>query len=175
MLTGKFKKQTGLKLFSQPLALETQGGQKIQLWFHQMMYVLEQYGITSGPMFVTAEGKVILIADMDAYFVPTLLAVQRNFSHIIPDTYNVAEFYSVYRSFRQGATSKALNARIPEAVINMNNKWRKKMRSNGSTISMPMLQQYTDASVAIPTLVQFCIYYRDKSASIGCLDKEITE
>ena len=155
MLKGKFKKQTGLKLFSQPLASKTQGGRNIQLWFHRMIHILQRHGITSGPMFVTAEGKVMSIADMDAYFVPTLLAVQRQFSHIIPDTYDVAEFYSVYRSLRRGATSEALNVRIPEAVINMNNKWRKEMRSKGSTISMPMLQRYTDASVAIPTLVQF--------------------
>ena len=95
------------------------------------------------------------IAEMDAYFIPTLLAVQRKLSHIIPDTFNVAEFYSVYRSFRRGATLEALNMRIHEAVINMNNKRQKEMRSNGSTISLPMIQRYTDAEVAIPTLVQF--------------------
>ena len=120
-----------------------------------MLFVLKQVNITTGPMFVTSKGKAMSIAEMDAYFIPTLLAVQRKFSHIIPDTFDVAEFYSVYRSLRRGATSEALNARIPEAVINMNNKWRKEMRSNGSTISMPMIQRYTDAQVAIPTLVQF--------------------
>ena len=67
----------------------------------------------------------------------------------------MAEFYSVYRSLHLGTTLQAWNARIPEAVINMNNKWRKEMRLNGSTISMPMIQRYTDAQVAIPTLVQF--------------------
>ena len=62
------------------------------------------------------------IAEMDAYFIPTLLAVQPKFSHIIPDTFDVAEQYSVYRSLRWGATSEALNAQIPKAFINMNNK-----------------------------------------------------
>ena len=119
------------------------------------MYVLEQYNITLGSMFVTAAGKAMSIVETVAYFIPTLLAVQRNFSHIILDTFNAAEFYSVYQSLCQGATSEALNVQIPEAVINMNNKWRKEMRSKGSTISMPMIQRYTDASVAIPTLVQF--------------------
>ena len=119
------------------------------------MLVLKQVNITTGPMFATSQGKAMSIAEMDAYFIPTLLAVQQKFSHIIPDTFDVAEFYSVYRSLCCGATSEALNARIPEAVINMNNKWRKEMRSNGSTISMPMIQRYTDAQVAIPTLVQF--------------------
>ena len=49
MLTGKFKKQKGLKLFSQPLAAETQGGRKIQVWFHRLMYVLEQANILTAP------------------------------------------------------------------------------------------------------------------------------
>ena len=129
MLTGKFKKQKGLKLFSQPLASVTRDGRKIELWFYQMMFVLKQVNITTGPMFVTSKGKAMSIAEMDTYFIPTLLAVQRKFSHIIPDTFDVAEFYSVYRSLRRGATSKALNVRIPEAVINMNNKWRKEMQN----------------------------------------------
>ena len=102
------------------------------------------------------------VAKMDTYFILTLLAVQQKFSHIIPDTINVAKEYSVYRSLHSvywslcsGATSEALNVVIPVAVINMNNKWRKEMRSKGSTISMPRIQWYTDAEVAVPTLVCF--------------------
>ena len=95
------------------------------------------------------------IAEMDTYFIPTLLAFQRKFSHIIPDAFDVAEHYSVYWSLRRGATLEALHVQIPEAVINMNNKWQKEMRSKGSRISMPMIKRYTDTKVAIPTLVQF--------------------
>ena len=155
MLSGKFKKQKGLKLFSQPLASVTQEGRKIELWFYRMMYVLNQVNITTGSMFANSEGKAMSIAEMDAYFIPTLLAVWQKCSHIIPDTFDVTEHYSVYRSLRRGATSEALNVQIPEAVINMNNKWQKEMCSKGSTVSMPMIQRYTDAEVAIPTLVQF--------------------
>ena len=60
----------------------------------------------------------------------------------------------MYRSLRRGATLEALNAQIPEALINMNKKWQKEMRSKGSTISMPMIQRYADAEVCVPTLVQ---------------------
>ena len=54
MLTGKLKKQKGLKLFSQPLASVTRDGRKIERWFYQMMFVLKQVNITTGPMFVTS-------------------------------------------------------------------------------------------------------------------------
>ena len=87
----------------------------------------------------------------------------------------VAEFYSVYRSLRRGATLETLNVQIPETVINMNNKWRKEMRSNGYTISMPIIQRYTDAGVANPTLVQFLFYCRDRWTTIGGTVKGMIE
>ena len=146
----------GLRLFCQPLALVTKAGRRLKEWFSRLLYVLQKCGITMGPMIVTPtpKGKAMSIAKMDAYFIPTLLAVQQKFSHIIPDTFDVAEEYSVYRSLRRGATLEALNSAIPEAIINMNNKWRKKMQSKGSTISMPMIQRYADAEVCVPILVQ---------------------
>ena len=82
MLTGKFKKQKGLKIFSQPLASVTQDGRNIELWFYRMLFVLKQVNITTGPMFVTSKGKAMSIAEMDAYFIPTLLVVQQKF-HIL--------------------------------------------------------------------------------------------
>ena len=69
-------------------------------------------------MFANSEGKAMSIAEMDAYFIPTLLTVQRKYSHIIPDTFDVAEQYSFYRSLRWGATSEALNAQIPKTSLN---------------------------------------------------------
>ena len=87
-----------------------------------MLCVVKKFDVTTGPMFATPKGKAISIVQMDAYFIPTLLAVQRNFSHIIPDTFDVVEEYSVYWSLRRGATSEALNTQISKAVINMNNK-----------------------------------------------------
>ena len=78
----------------------TQGGCHLERWFFRVLYVLNKVNITTGPMFANSEGKAMSIAEMDAYFIPTLLAVQRNFSHIIPDTFEVVEFYSVYRSLR---------------------------------------------------------------------------
>ena len=64
---------------------------------------------------------------------------------------NVGESYSVYRSLRHGASSVALNTSILETIIYIYNKWRKDMRADGITISMSMLQRYTDAEVAVPT------------------------
>ena len=69
-----------------------------------MLYVLEKCDITTGLIFATPVGKAMSIPEMDTYFIPTSLAVQREISHIIPDTFDVAEEYSVYWSLRCGAT-----------------------------------------------------------------------
>ena len=40
-------------------------------------------------------------------------------------------------------------------VINMNNKWRSILRANGMNPGMTMIERYTDARVAAPTLIRF--------------------
>ena len=75
MLLGKFKKQKGLKLFCQPLASVIKGGRHLKHWFSCMLFVLKKIDITTGPMFTTPKGKAMSIAEMDAYFIPRLLAV----------------------------------------------------------------------------------------------------
>ena len=78
ILLEKFKKQKGLTLFTQPLASVTQGGRHLKRWFFRILYALNKVNITTGPMFATSEGKAMSIAEMDTYFIPTLLAVQQN-------------------------------------------------------------------------------------------------
>ena len=87
------------------------------------------------------------IAEMDIYFIWVLSAVQKQYWHIIPDVVNVDKAYSVYRSLCCGATLEALNVGILEAIINIDNKWRKKMRANRIKISM--------SEVAVPTLIKY--------------------
>ena len=100
MLLKKFKKQTGQKHFYQPLVLVTKVSCPLQEWFSCMLYVLQECGITSGPIFVTPKRKAMFISKIDAYFIPALLAVQQKFSHIISATIDVLEEYSVYRLLR---------------------------------------------------------------------------
>ena len=54
------------------------------------------------------------IAEMDVYLHDVLTKVQRKYPSILPDTVNVKEEKSTYRSLRQGATSKAQSAGIPK-------------------------------------------------------------
>ena len=95
------------------------------------------------------------MSELDVHFISLLLEVQRKFPNAIPDSVKVKEDYSVFRSLRRGATSEAQNVGLPQPVIESNNRWRKFHRARGMRPGWSMMQHYTDAQVAAPTLIQF--------------------
>ena len=89
MLSEKFKKQKGLKLFVNCWLPLPKGVATSNNGSPVCCLTLEKSDITTGPMFATSEEKAMSIAEMDAYFIPTLLAIQQKKSHII-----LLKFYS---------------------------------------------------------------------------------
>ena len=52
MMSGTFKKETGIKYFCQSLAMHTTGGQDLSVWFVRLMTIPRTEGVTTGPMFL---------------------------------------------------------------------------------------------------------------------------
>ena len=92
---------------------------------------------------------------MDGLLCPLLKEIQRKFPNVISHETDVGDSFSTYRSLRRGATAEAQNARIPKAVIEANNRWRKYARQNGSAAGMSMMDRYSDAKACVPTLIRF--------------------
>jgi hypothetical protein len=113
-LSGKFKGETGLKLFCQPLAAVTEDGVNLALWFLRYMSSLDVAGVTGGPLFATKKGKPMSIGELDVLFHALLKEVQKKCPSVISSTINVEADYSVYMSLRRSATSEAQNAGISE-------------------------------------------------------------
>ena len=55
MLSGRFKREIGEKVFCQPLAMTSKSGVKIGEWIWRTLEALSQQSVTSGPMFRVAE------------------------------------------------------------------------------------------------------------------------
>jgi hypothetical protein len=51
MMARRFKRETGEKLFCQPLAIDSTSGVEIAKWFHRALWVLGRLGIETGPLF----------------------------------------------------------------------------------------------------------------------------
>lgn len=159
MLAGRFKKETGEKLFCQPLAAQTKSGVDIKTWFYRTIWVMEAMGVTAGPLFRVSSSKAdykrASMGDLEPLFHGILKKIQVRFSKVIPKDVMVEEEYSVYRSLRRGATSEARNVGIPQEVIEANNRWRKHMRSKGMVPGMSMMERYTDAKASVLSLIRF--------------------
>lgn len=155
ILAGSFKGETGIKLFCQPLAAITRDGRNLESWFSRYVSCLQNCNITSGPLFWNDKGSAMSVAELDIPFHAVLLEVQRRFESIIPDSVKVEEEYSVNRSLRRGATSEAQNVGMSQTIIESNNRWRKTHRAKGMTPGWSMMEHYTDAKVAAPSLIRF--------------------
>ena len=55
----------GVKKYCQPLAFKTKSGMNIEVWFSQALKLYEQWGIKSGPIFHTVQGKQASVGDLD--------------------------------------------------------------------------------------------------------------
>ena len=122
MMSGTFKKETGIKYFCQPLAMHTTGGRDLSVWFVCLMTFLRTEGVTTGPMFLGHKAQRISIAELDILFHTVLMNVQLKYSSVLSETVDVKGEYSSFWSLRRGSTSEAQNVEIPNAVIEANSR-----------------------------------------------------
>mmetsp|Transcript_9975 Transcript_9975/g.15327 ORF Transcript_9975/g.15327 Transcript_9975/m.15327 type:complete len:126 (+) Transcript_9975:627-1004(+) len=94
MLSGRIKRETGEKLFCQPLSPKSSKGLNIQEWFHCTISVMEKCNTTTGPLFQVsgAKGRSLKRAsmtDIEPLFHYLLKRVQQRFKDVIPEEVNV--------------------------------------------------------------------------------------
>ena len=73
----------------------------------------------------------------------------------MPSVENESDKYGIYRSFRRGAKSEAVNAGVPPDVIDANNRWQQVNQAGASRPSMSMHQHYTDVRLTLNHLLCF--------------------
>ena len=83
-LVERFKQQTGIKFYTQPLAWKTGGGCFLANWFLRARVCYAAEGIGTGPMFRNEVKKTKMsVADMDMGFHELLRAVQNRCPNLI--------------------------------------------------------------------------------------------
>ena len=160
MLSGRFKREIGEKVFCQPLAMTSKSGVNIGEWIWRTLEALGHQNVTTGPMFRVAEkGKGMFkratTADLNPSFIALLERVQKRWANVFAGDLDVGKEFNIGRSLRRGVMAEAQNVGIPEEVIEANNRWRRQARAKGLTPGMSMMERYSDAKASVPTLVQF--------------------
>ncbi|KAL7565458.1 hypothetical protein ACA910_020841 [Epithemia clementina (nom. ined.)] len=159
-LVGRFKQVGGMtKTYIQPLAPVMSSGVQVQLWLGRVIEEYHNMGITSGPMFRTIQekGQVVraTVSHLDSLFVDILKRLQHRRPDIIGTEVKVNDEYSARRLLQRGATTEAQNRKIPQSVIEINNQWKKHMRSQGVLLSMTMIERYSNATVLVEAIIKF--------------------
>jgi hypothetical protein len=158
-MVGRFKKETGEKVFYQPLAVVTKSGIENGKWIKRAVDSYAKLGIVSGPFFriKRKDGGTQRCkpSDLDPDFHAVLTRVQARWPHILPASVDVGEEYRIRRSLRRGSTTHAGNMAIPREVIEANNRWRKHGNSRGVLPGMSMVERYSDAKASVLALLRY--------------------
>ncbi|KAL7576556.1 hypothetical protein ACA910_018050 [Epithemia clementina (nom. ined.)] len=159
-LVGRFKQTNGLlKTFIQPLAPVTSSGIRIQTWLGRTIQEYDNLGVKTGPLFRVVQGKSNRTTRATVSHLDLLHDVLRRLQHRRPNLLGsevkVEEEYSTRCSFRREASTEAQNQKIPQEIIELNNRWKKHIQSRGVLPSMTMIEQYSDAKASVEAIIQF--------------------
>jgi hypothetical protein len=65
------------------------------------------------------------------------------------------EEFSIYRSFRRSSTTHAQNVEVPEEVVDVHGRWRKRKRAKGRAPKFDMRESFSDIEHMIPTMLRY--------------------
>ena len=156
-LMGRFKGETGERNMLIVLANVSRSGLNIRKWVDRLsaLLVWEEKAAEVGPAICDNDGTVYSSSFLNENLHSVLEIIQHNQSGLIPLDIDVVEKYSTYRSFRRGATTHAQEQQVPISIIEMNNRWRKVERRQGSLPRLPMTQLYLEITQVLKTKLQF--------------------
>ena len=138
-----------------PIADVTRSGIPTRKWVSRLLVrrCVEE-GQREGPLFAKIDGTPALLS----MYNPTFRRLLEKTRETNPRAFSAKtsmEDYSLRRSLRRGSTTEAQNNGVPEATIELVNRWRKREKAKGAEPGLPMRQVYTQALSALPTTLRY--------------------
>jgi hypothetical protein len=143
-LLGRLKGEDGERYHMLLMASETSSGLKIREWLEHLVALRERQGRYHGPAFCNDNGEVVRMTDYEEVFYEILHDIQDQRPDLIGPEVDVEQVYGFYRSFRRGATTRAIEVGVSVPDIDLINRWRKVERAGGMQPSMAMRDHYTE-------------------------------
>ncbi|KAI2511895.1 hypothetical protein MHU86_2411 [Fragilaria crotonensis] len=132
---------------------ETHSGIHVRNWLRRLKSANVLLGRTTGPAFVNPDTrKQSSTAEMNDVFIELLTELLEDdrdlFAVDIQTPTDLHDKYNVFRSFRRGSESRAVEKNVSEGDRYIVNRWRKKERAGASKITLTIDQSYVDVSLA---------------------------
>ena len=149
-LIGNFKGEGGINYHMINVASESMSGLTPRFWVEKLIEVCDSEGRVSGPAFADAQGNLASSLDYDAVFRMYLKRVQVK-TQLIQVDYNVDVMFSINRTPRKSALTRAVRANIAKKHQDQMNRWRTVENSQGRRPRFNMRQHYSEAVLLMPT------------------------
>ncbi len=154
-LLGRFKGETGERYHLLPIVSVTNHRLEPRKRIGRLLDLYQERDINHGPLFRTGAGQRAKARDFEGPFFEPLEYVKMTKPHLMESSEEISEEYGVFRSFRRGATSEAVNAGVPPDVIEANNRWRKVNQAGASQPMLSMNDHYTDIRLTLKHRFKF--------------------
>ena len=154
-LRGRFKNKVGELEHLKPLAVETNSGLKVGVWFKRMMSWYEARGVTRGPVFRDSRGNRARAGRYELAILTELDWLQKSIDGLISPNVDVFEDFGASRSFWHGSNSQAVNMGVSQPSIDLNNRWSSDEQSKGRKMSLNMCANYTDIRLVIARYLEY--------------------
>jgi hypothetical protein len=123
-LHGCFKNEFGEQCHLMPLVPQMDSGLMPVQWIQRMTDWYAETGVTRGPVFRTSNGMRAKQSQFSYYFFSILVGASEEREKLIPDKrVNILTDYSIRRSFRRGAASRADILGLSETITTLKNRW----------------------------------------------------
>ena len=154
-LKGKFKTEDNEKWHMVPIVDRTKSGIEVRKWVTRLMRVrMVVDGAKEGPLFVNERGKRARMVEFNSQFQDLVEEAREVCPRVFPEKASL-EDYNLRRSLRRGSTTQATNNKVPQATIDLVNRWRKKERAKGANPGLSMQQTYTQVRSAVEATLEY--------------------
>lgn len=154
-LRGRFKGEDNLRWHLVPIADVTASGIPTRVWVSRLLRTrVSDEGCDEGPLFADKDGNKAPLKLYNGDFRDLLEKAKERNPKIFPAGVAI-EDYSLRRSLRRGSTTEAQNKKVPEATIDLINRWRRREAAQGAEPGLEMRQVYTQTLSAIETTLRY--------------------
>ncbi len=157
-LMGRFKHETGERNIMFAFASTTEGsGIPVRRWLERLAAVLkrEEKHEQVGPAICDVSGYSYPRWRLNEELHSQLSELRSRRPELIDEDVDIPERFGIHRSFRRGSTTRAQQANVPHAIIEMNNRWRKSQRRAGGLPNLPMAVLYTEIQQSLDVRLKF--------------------
>jgi hypothetical protein len=151
-LLGKVKGESHARQHLLHSVALTSSGIPMKLWYLRLLRVHRGYGRTKGPAICDKDGFQLGSRDLNLKFWEALTHIWEQAPKLFLSNIKTADdielHFNVYRSFRRGSDSRAIEQGLDKTVTDTVNRWKVIERSGGSKPGHgSMSQYYADANL----------------------------